>query len=374
MTGGVPISDEAQARALEKSIRLAGRVLAFAGALFCLWVVLSGTYWVDEGTVAVHLRFGEIIGRGNNGVIKPGGPYPAFPEPVDRIVIVPTALQRISLEDGFWCGRGSRDGLRPGEDGSLLTGDLNIVHGRWQVMFRIPPEGDGAIRFVRSLGDMNRASLLVKSAAERAVVSVVGRTGVDDFTRGNIDEREMTILAQRFLDDLDCGLEILDMSRSAPPQYPFQAMDAFMAVNEAESAKLKAIENAWKERENMLNRVAGILHRELTEAIEVYDGEGLSVKKEIDALLDDDRLGGDASVLMQDARLYRTEVVEKIRGRSELFSKLLPTWLTDEKSLCGRLFWETWQEILSGNVNAYYLPRSGKKTIYLHLQDSMNGF
>lgn len=372
--------DEVQARALEKAIRSGGRILVLMGALFCLWVLASGTYWVDEGTVAVHVRFGRILMK-DGGVVQPGGPYLAFPEPIDRIIHVSTAFQRISLDDSFWCGRGSHEGLLPDKDGSLITGDLNIVHGKWQVVFRISPEGDGALRFVRSLGDMDGSFLLVRSVAEQAIVASVGRTTVDDFTKGNLDDGYIVASAQKLLDDLDCGIKIVDISRSSPPQFPFQVMDAFMAVNEAESEKLKTIENAWRDRESLLNDCAGVAYRALVDSIDLREkalllGDDKNVQdqlKEIEATLEGEDLGGRAAVLLQEARLYRTEVVEKIRGRSERFERLLPVWLSDGDSLHGRLFWEVWQDILSGSVNSYYLPGSGKKTIYLHLQDSLNG-
>nr|WP_321502332.1 SPFH domain-containing protein [uncultured Dethiosulfovibrio sp.] len=372
-------SDEVQAKALERAIRSGGRILGLLGGVFFTWVLASGIYWVDEGTVAVQTRFGRVLG-GREVVVQPGGPYLAFPDPIDKVIHVPTSFQRISLDDSFWCSRISRPGLVPGEDGSLITGDLNIVHGRWQVVFRVSPEGDMALRFVRSIGDMDGAYSLVRSVVEQSIVSLVAKTTVDDYTRGNLDDGSIIAMSQMSLNELDCGLEIVDLSRSSPPQFPFQVMDSFMAVNEAESEKLKAIENAWRERENTLNDGAGIAYRDLVDSIDLLEREralGNPEKEEvllrrIKDILDGDDLGGRASVMIQEARLYRTEVVEGIRGRSERFERLLPVWLSDRESLRGRLFWEVWQEILSGNVNAYYLP-DGKKTIYLHLQDSLNG-
>ncbi len=367
--------DEVQARALEKAIRSGGAILALLGVVFFVWVTASGTYWVDEGTVAIQVRLGRLMME-DGGVVYPGGPYLAFPEPIDKVIHVPTAFQRISLDDSFWCSRMSRPGLVPGEDGSLITGDLNIVHGRWEVVFRVSPEGDRPIRFVRTLGYMDDAYRIVRSVVEQAIVYSVARTPVDDYTKGKMDDSSIIAISQGLLDNLDCGLEIVDISRSSPPQFPFQVMDAFMAVNEAESEKLKAIENAWKERENLLNDCAGMAYRDLVESMGLIDPSGkVGSKANLDKvreILDGGDLGGKAAVMIQEARLYRTEVVERIRARSERFDRLLPVWLSDGKSLQDRLFWEMWQNVLSGNINVYYLPE-GKKTIYLHLQDSLNG-
>ena len=349
--------------------------MALFGVAFFLWVMASGTYWVDEGTVAIQVRLGRLIME-DGGVVYPGGPYLAFPEPIDKVIHVPTAFQRISLDDSFWCGRMSRSGLVPGEDGSLITGDLNIVHGRWEVVFRVSPEGDRPIRFVRTVGYMDDAYRIVRSVVEQAIVYSVARTPVDDYTKGKMDDSSIIAISQELLDNLDCGLEIVDISRSSPPQFPFQVMDAFMAVNEAESEKLKAIENAWKERENLLNDCAGMAYRDLVESMGLIDpSDKAGSKANIDKvreILDGGDLGGKAAVMIQEARIYRTEVVESIRARSERFDRLLPVWLSDGKSLQDRLFWEMWQNVLSGNINVYYLPE-GKKTIYLHLQDSLNG-
>ncbi len=367
--------DEVQARALERAIRSGGAILALLGVVFFVWVAASGTYWVDEGTVAIQVRLGRLMME-DGGVVYPGGPYLAFPEPIDKVIHVPTAFQRISLDDSFWCSRMSRPGLVPGEDGSLITGDLNIVHGRWEVVFRVSPEGDRPIRFVRTLGYMDDAYRIVRSVVEQAIVYSVAITPVDDYTKGKMDDSSIIAISQGLLDNLDCGLEIVDISRSSPPQFPFQVMDAFMAVNEAESEKLKAIENAWKERENLLNDCAGMAYRDLVESMGLIDPSGkVGSKANLDKvreILDGGDLGGKAAVMIQEARLYRTEVVERIRARSERFDRLLPVWLSDGKSLQDRLFWEMWQNVLSGNINVYYLPE-GKKTIYLHLQDSLNG-
>lgn len=370
-------SEEVQALALDRAIRSGGKVLALLGMAFFLWVLASGTYWVDEGTVAVQVRFGSILPR---GAVQPGGPYLAFPDPIDRVIHVPTSFQRIALKDSFWCGNFNRPGLVPGQDGSLITSDLNIVHGRWEVVFRVPPEGDWALKFVRSIGSMEGAHELVRSVVEQTIVSLVARTSVDDYTRGNLDDSSIVAVSQGLLDELGCGLEILDVSRSSPPQFPFQVMDSFMAVNEAESEKLRSIENAWRERENLLNDCAGIAYRDLVESIDALERERIVGSEEgkeallgrIRGILDGDDIGGRASVMMQEARLYRTEVVEDLRGKAERFERLLPVWISDRESLHGRLFWEVWQDVLSGNVNSYYLP-VGKKTIYLHLQDSLNG-
>lgn len=368
--------DEIQARALERAIRSGGAILALLGSVFCVWVLVSGTYWVDEGTVAVHTRLGRLM-MDRGGVVYPGGPYMALPDPIDRVIRIPTAFQRLSLDNSFWCGKINRPGLVPGEDGSLITGDLNIVHGRWEVVFRVSPDGDRPIRFVQTVGYMDDAFRLVRSVVEQAIVSAVARISVDDYTKGKLDDSSIVAISQRSLDDLDCGLEIVDISRSAPPQFPFQVMDSFMAVNEAESEKLKAIENAWKERENLLNDCAGIAYRKLADRIDLTDQSSYKegYRGDLDGvreILDGDELGGRAAVMIQEARIYRTDVVEGMRSRSERFERLLPVWLSDGKSLHDRLFWEVWQEILSGSVNAYYLPE-GKKTIYIHLQDSLNG-
>ncbi len=373
--------DVGRALALDRLLRSGFRVAVIAGVLFCLWVAVSGVYWVDEGAVAIHLRFGEVLGEGVQAVVPPGGPYLGFPDPIDQVITVPTAIQRLALDDEFWCGRANREGLRPGEDGSLITGDHNIVHGRWQVAFRVSPEGSAPLRFVQTLGSVDRARTFLRCVVQEALVTCIGQMSVDDFTKGAIDEQAVVLEAQRRLDDARCGLEIVDISRSAPPQVPFQVLDDFLAVNEAESAKLKAVENAWRERENSLNATAGVVFGDLVEALDARDqaqaqgdDQAASAAHRVAVeRLESERLGGEASVILQDARSYRTSLVEGFRSRAERYDRLLPVWRTDRAILHDRLLWETWQDVLTGTVNAYYLPHSGSKTIYLHLQDSLNG-
>ncbi|MCF4115233.1 MULTISPECIES: SPFH domain-containing protein [Dethiosulfovibrio] len=222
------------------------------------------------------------------------------------------------------------DGLVPGKDGFLITGDHNIVHGRWELVFQVSGNGDNPTRFVRSIGDMDRAKTLLSFMTEGALVCGIGSTSIDDFTRGNIDEKSILSLIRDRLKSLNCGIEVVDLSRAAQPQVPFQVVDDFLAVNEAESAKLKSIEDARRDRESLLQAAAGMVFNELIEAIDCYEkedstddlGAGKSLK-DIYALLEDDRIGGNASVVINESKLYQTEVVEEFRSRSERFEKLL---------------------------------------------------
>ncbi|WP_236103077.1 hypothetical protein [Dethiosulfovibrio faecalis] len=322
---------------------------------------------------------GRILGTGSESVYVPGGPYWALPSPIDDKIVVTTNLQRLSLENSFWCDRLGGDGLVPGKDGFLITGDHNIVHGSWELVFQVSVEGDNPIRFLKSIGDMDRAKRLLSFMTEGALVCGIGSTSIDDFTRGNIDEKAILSLIRGRLKSLDCGIEVVDLSRSSQPQVPFQVVDDFLAVNEAESAKLKSIEDARRDRESLLQATAGTVFNELIEAIDRYEkkdsadsfltGEKLET---IYGLLDGERIGGNASIVINEAKLYKTEVVEEFRGRSERFEKLISSWKNDGAVVEDRLLWRTWEKILSGTVNSYYLP-PGKKRIYLHLQDSLNG-
>ncbi|MCF4152002.1 hypothetical protein L2W58_09355 [Dethiosulfovibrio sp. F2B] len=372
-------SDILKARALDKLIRSGGRFFLVVGVLFCVYVALSGVFWVEEGTVVIHTRLGRILGTGSESVYVPGGPYWALPSPIDDKIVVTTNLQRLSLENSFWCDRLGGDGLVPGKDGFLITGDHNIVHGSWELVFQVSVEGDNPIRFLKSIGDMDRAKRLLSFMTEGALVCGIGSTSIDDFTRGNIDEKAILSLIRGRLKSLDCGIEVVDLSRSSQPQVPFQVVDDFLAVNEAESAKLKSIEDARRDRESLLQATAGTVFNELIEAIDRYEkkdsadsfltGEKLET---IYGLLDGERIGGNASIVINEAKLYKTEVVEEFRGRSERFEKLISSWKNDGAVVEDRLLWRTWEKILSGTVNSYYLP-PGKKRIYLHLQDSLNG-
>src|SRR5262245_28579717 len=96
-TEGLDPAGRALSGALLSSFAILKWIMLTLVVLFCF----SGTFRVKEGEVALRLRFGALQGDPGEQVLKPGGPYFAWPEPAGRVIFVPTTTQRLTLDKEF---------------------------------------------------------------------------------------------------------------------------------------------------------------------------------------------------------------------------------------------------------------------------------
>src|SRR5690606_8107701 len=104
----------------------------------------------------------------------------------------PTTTQKVRLDKAFMFDTDQRSEgqtldemagrpLNPEKDGSLLTGDANIVHARWQIEFRI--NEDRAEEYIENVGNIALANRLVRFAAEQGAVYAAANVTADEFIR-----------------------------------------------------------------------------------------------------------------------------------------------------------------------------------------------
>ena len=381
---------ELAARSMAESLRLSFGLLRVIMIGMVVVFALSGFYDVDEGSVAVHLRLGSIRGEPGTQVVEPGGPYFALPSPIDEVLRVPTTLREVAVSEAFWFGGGSADAhvwraLTPGVDGSLITGDKNIVHGRWIVSYRVPYDPKDADRreapilFVHSVGSAQRADDIVRCAAEQAIVRVVSRTTVENFVRGDIDNDAIRACAQQTLDRLRTGI-LMDAVSQRTYTVPLRVLPDFQAVNKAESEKALSIENAARFRAETLNEVAGGNHEVLLDAIDEYSGaaragdlpKARAAEQLVSRLLMSADVGGQVAEIISEAKTYRTEVVEYVRAAAGRFDRLVDQHEKTPRIIRDRMRRDAIQNVLSGDVETFYLP-PGDKVIYLETDRDNEG-
>lgn len=273
-----------------------------------------------EPVVQVSVRRYEIE------VMEPGAHF-GFPEPIDRIIVVPTTVQsvlvgptetrvydltagrEVDYEDtGFWFDAGDLSmsleeipappgGLVPGTDGSLITTDGAIVHGLFTVDYRIDPDRAG--QFVQNVGSESirlsllRAQHLVREAASRAIVHVVAQTTVEEFWRGGVNRAEILRQTQAMLDQVRSGLTVTEVTVDKPTP-PLSVLGSFNRVNEAQADKQQRIEEARREATETLTETAGRAYEPLAVVMDVYrdarrDGRAdmaTAARQALDAMLD----------------------------------------------------------------------------------------
>lgn len=378
--------DPAQ-QSLAEALRLSFRILKLVMLIVVALFAVSGFFTVKQNQAALVLRFGRPVGGVESPRLYEPGLHWALPYPIDRKIVVPLSKEAAQVESFFFHVpeadrhksldelRPRFGGLRPGVDGMLLTADLNVIHAKWFVEYRI----EDPVAYVRNvyvppgLDDAEQGRLrrdLVSRAVENACVRVVASFRADDILFGTrIDQVQSLIKqqAQRTLDRLGCGIAI-DQLLVREPTPPLQVRQAFLDVLQADQEKQKTIEEAIKQANTILNAAAGVAYELLLVAIEQYErayeagqqARADRLRQQISQLLLR-QAGGEAARLILEARTYYTETVQSIEATAQKFRRLLPQYRRNPAILLRQLWADTKRELLSGDVEKLYLPEGAKE-------------
>src|SRR6266542_6324363 len=157
--------------------------------------LFSGFFTVGTQEWAVILRLGVPVGGGDGKLFNPG-PHWAFPPPIDEVIKIPVGqVQSVRSTVGWYATTSASEAagtepppaesLHPVRDGYLLTGDVNIIHARATLRYRIAEPG------LRYMLDFANASNLVQNAFNNALLYAAARSAVDDaLTRDQAGFRE----------------------------------------------------------------------------------------------------------------------------------------------------------------------------------------
>ncbi|MFW6060638.1 MAG: SPFH domain-containing protein, partial [Phycisphaeraceae bacterium] len=195
--------DPAQ-QSLADALRVSFMILKGVMVLLLLIYLGSGTFSVDAKHKAVRLRFGQIVGQPGQQVYDEGW-YIGLPYPIEQKIHVPVSPRSVNVGTAFMPSGQYRQGqgLDPISDGSLITGDANIVHGQFDVRYTIRDPA----AYVRNVGSMELADELVRLFAEQGIVHAVAQMEADRFIRG-ADMTQARLHAQERLDAMDTGVGI----------------------------------------------------------------------------------------------------------------------------------------------------------------------
>ena len=246
----------AATRSLTEALRVSFHLLAVVMvATILFWLVVTGMSCVEPTQRAVRLVFGAIQGRGAERVFGEGLVW-SWPEPFGRVLRVSVAQQTLELAD-FWMYERPEEktvrlsdrsphaqGLRPGWDGALLTGDRNLVHARIVCKYRTgvrgqSPDPDAVIDYLRNIRNTRDEKLaatreIVRSAVCAAAIRVAaGRTLESIYPSGQESfAKAVRKYAQRRLDELNSGIHI-DRIEVPSLTVPLAAIPAFNAESKA---------------------------------------------------------------------------------------------------------------------------------------------
>lgn len=132
---------------LSKCLKAAFLLLVAVILCMAVWFfTYGGLIQVSPQESVILLRFGKLA------EIYDSGWHWALPYPVNTVVRVPTRAQSIRIGDDFMPADKSllmerKPGMEmmsnpdsplvPGKDGYLITGDANIIHTEWEIVYRI---------------------------------------------------------------------------------------------------------------------------------------------------------------------------------------------------------------------------------------------
>ncbi|WP_432798160.1 SPFH domain-containing protein [Poriferisphaera sp. WC338] len=344
------------AKALTDALNICFLILKFIMIALVLGYLITGLFRVDPQNKAVKLTFGAIVGEPGQQVLEQGW-YWNWPYPIGEHVSVSQSPRTISLNREFWYS------LRPGEegkkvselqarplnpmmDGSVITGDANIVHGRFDVTYKIQDfvnfiENVGTVEKV-TLGDteMARADEIVRQAVATGVVHAIAKINADEYIAGRTNMESAMRRAQRMLDDLETGI-VLETLTATQHEMPNSVRAAYEAVSNAENERGQLIQRAQQVRAKILGETAGEAHVYLYKLVRDYQlalsADDAAKTKAFEEMIDqalrtlrvklpesdvEVRIGGETAAVIKQAESYKTQVVEQIKGEVNTFKIL----------------------------------------------------
>jgi len=274
-------------QSLKDALKISFRILQIAMTIVVISFLCSGIYVVNQHESAMVLRFGKVIGTPADR-IKTAGLHWAWPYPIDKIVKIPTSrIQSLTITDFqyFERTRSSKTSppyenshqrknrhrhknsllipaksLKPGIDGYIICGDVNIVHANWVLRYKIVDP------YYYHLNIQDETKLL-RTIFNNSVIATANGLDVDTVLRKGIEEfrRKVENRTQAFLRKIVCGIELqrIDIEKVNPPQ---QVTKAFEDVIQAEQEHSQKINEAKSFAARLCNEAQGNASKILSQA------------------------------------------------------------------------------------------------------------
>jgi membrane protease subunit HflK len=366
--------DPAQ-QSLAEALRVGFGILKLAMVALLVAYAASGIFSVGSNEVALRLRFGDYVGGPGNRVLE-RGTYFAAPFPFEQVVKVDTRPATLVLDDEFWFETSKEESglsrtqlqgrkglpLHPLRDGSLITGDSNIAHAKWTLTWRVIDP----VAFLTNVGTKPLATDIVRLVAQQGIVQAVAQLGAEDFLRGIVNRDLAVGIMQQRLDEMRTGL-VVDQLTLDKVSAPMAVARSFDAVTSAESDRAGRIVAAEQERARILGETAGeatpkllVILSQYEQATERGDAAAASaIWETLDAAFSnlgvgDTPIGGEVARIVNSAKTYRTQVVERVATEAQAFQQLLPQYERNPRLVMAKLWEDARETILTGDVETFY--------------------
>lgn len=372
-------------RSLGEALKVTFRLIQLAMVVLAGLYVLSGFQSVRADERGIRVVFGRAVATD----LAPGFQF-SWPYPIGEMVKVSTGTRELKIYRDFWPyvapGREEQTPtsqlrrtrtLVPGDDGSLVTADGNIVHTRWVVNY----SRNDAFAYASGVHPPD-AERLVHAAVKQGVVRAVAEVTIDDLLKQSSSQeasvaRRAQRTAQEMLDRLQTGIRIdqLSLNDKIPPVF---VRDKFAGVQAAASNASKAREEATREANEELNRVAGQAASLLSALIDEYethlaqedDQAAGSTMVRITEVMEgrgSQPIAGEVAQMLSIARQDRSRIVSRARSDAVLFAAKLEEYRANPTVMVERDWWQALAAFVEQpNVRSFTVPAGGQLRVLLN--------
>ena len=383
------VSMEAANKSLADALRFTYRIIQVLMIVLAGLFIFSGFQQVNEGETGLRVEFGKLKG----GALSSGFHF-SLPYPMGQMEIVDTRQQSLEIDTTFWpqvrdktrgleqLGTGGMQ-LNIGTDGSLITGDGNIVHTQWSVLYRREQPVDFAANVHPDTEDP-----LVRAVVERAVVQVVSEITIDELLKPSSTnagdssiESRVRRLSQGTLDRLATGIRI-DESVLRHKSPPVRVRADFESVNKAIEQSNKQISDATSDRSVRLTSLVGTAYTPLIDLIDEMEnatalGEGERAERILETIREvfdsrhnragiveiagktytDVRFSGSLSTLINTANQQRSVKIANAKAEAQLFRAQLKQYRANPSVFLSTEYANAWSTMLDRkNVSVFWAP------------------
>ncbi len=383
-------------QSLADALQVSFRLLRFIMIAVVVLFLATGIKSIEEQEMGILKVFGRAVGTAKAGLVY------NWPFPIGQIELVDVRERSLEIDD-FWMHIDPedkfkkvnelpipREGLIPGVDGALFTGDRSLVHLKLSCTYVVLDP----IAFIQSITDVDQTIRSVVSA--EAIVQAGGRTAMSILqtapARFTEDVRKG---AQKRLDEITGKTFAVQLSGIVMNQraWPLRARPAYEAAQRASQDRQSIVNKAIGQASQELNEAAGASYVTLvgkpwqpdfsegdpnSDLIGQYDrartdGDIAEAKRlfaMIDQTLTSSIIGGQASEIIAQATAYKTSTIEKVKSRAARFNQLLPEFEKDPQFMMDRLWASVRDHILGSPTNEkFYITLGDSKFVWRITRD-----
>lgn len=278
---------------------------------------LTGFYRVQEGELAAVTRFGELVR------ISSAGLRYHLPSPIENVIITKVAAVN-TIQGGL---RDSKGNDENSEQTLILTGDENMVHTDYTVLWKIKD-------VTEFLFTARYPEVTIKVAAESVIREVVGQTTAKAALtegRDSIGSKAQALL-QKLMDQYKMGIQIvsIQLQNVAPPRDVVESFNGLQAS--------------------------------------LTDADRLS--NEAEAYRNDiiPRARGEATQIQQKAVAYRQTKIAAAEGEASRFAQVYAAYQKNPRIAIKRYYLDAMQQVLASVNKIVIDPKAGNNILpYLPL-------